>query len=83
MTHPMPPDWVTTRLHEGLVIPAHPLALTADVLFGVGGAITVTGLVLVIVSLKRKPKAGASARVPHVAPWAGRGGAGVATTMRF
>jgi hypothetical protein len=26
--HPMPPAWVRTKLHEGLVIPAHPLALT-------------------------------------------------------
>ena len=25
---PMPPDWVVQRLREGLVIPAHPLALT-------------------------------------------------------
>ncbi|HET6566458.1 MAG TPA: dihydrodipicolinate synthase family protein [Rhodothermales bacterium] len=28
--HPMPPDWVTAALHQGQVIPAHPLALTAS-----------------------------------------------------
>jgi hypothetical protein len=26
---PMPPDWVTRTLREGIVIPAHPLALTS------------------------------------------------------
>src|SRR6266851_286868 len=26
--YPLPPDWVTQALREGLVIPAHPLALT-------------------------------------------------------
>src|SRR4051812_12409296 len=26
---PMPPDWVIATLHEGVVIPAHPLALTS------------------------------------------------------
>ena len=28
--YPMPPAWVHEALHEGLVIPAHPLALTAN-----------------------------------------------------
>ena len=28
MDYPMPPSWVRRALHEGLVIPAHPLALT-------------------------------------------------------
>jgi len=28
-SHPQPPSWVCDRLREGLVIPAHPLALTA------------------------------------------------------
>ena len=27
-TYPMPPLWVLDKLREGLVIPAHPLALT-------------------------------------------------------
>ncbi|HKQ37017.1 MAG TPA: dihydrodipicolinate synthase family protein [Verrucomicrobiae bacterium] len=27
--YPLPPDWVLTALREGIVIPAHPLALTA------------------------------------------------------
>src|SRR6187401_2371610 len=27
-THPLPPQWVTDSLRDGLVIPAHPLALT-------------------------------------------------------
>src|SRR5438876_12139216 len=27
--YPLPPAWVAERLHAGLVIPAHPLALTA------------------------------------------------------
>jgi hypothetical protein len=27
---PMPPDWVTRTLREGIVIPAHPLALTSS-----------------------------------------------------
>ncbi|MFL5245875.1 MAG: dihydrodipicolinate synthase family protein [Gemmataceae bacterium] len=27
---PMAPEWVSQRLHEGLVIPAHPLALTLE-----------------------------------------------------
>jgi hypothetical protein len=27
---PQPPGWVLSRLHDGLVIPAHPLALTRD-----------------------------------------------------
>jgi dihydrodipicolinate synthase/N-acetylneuraminate lyase len=27
--HPMPPDWVLRALRQGIVIPAHPLALTA------------------------------------------------------
>ncbi len=29
-TFPMPPTWVTDALRDGLAIPAHPLALTAD-----------------------------------------------------
>jgi len=29
-TYPQPPDWVRARLHEGVVIPAHPLALTPE-----------------------------------------------------
>jgi dihydrodipicolinate synthase/N-acetylneuraminate lyase len=28
--HPMPPEWVTHTLRDGVVIPAHPLALTAS-----------------------------------------------------
>src|SRR3989454_6196190 len=28
--YPPPPKWVQDALHEGLVIPAHPLALTKD-----------------------------------------------------
>jgi dihydrodipicolinate synthase/N-acetylneuraminate lyase len=28
--YPMPPDWVLDALRSGIVIPAHPLALTAD-----------------------------------------------------
>src|SRR5881409_2515443 len=28
--YPPPPKWVQDALHEGLVIPAHPLALTQD-----------------------------------------------------
>lgn len=28
--YPLPPDWVGRRLRRGLVIPAHPLALTAE-----------------------------------------------------
>ena len=28
--YPMPPQWVSARLREGLVIPAHPLALTDE-----------------------------------------------------
>ncbi|HYE57037.1 MAG TPA: hypothetical protein VD948_00970, partial [Rhodothermales bacterium] len=27
---PLPPSWVRAALHEGLVIPANPLALTDD-----------------------------------------------------
>ena len=30
MAYPMPPVWVLDALHEGQVIPAHPLALTED-----------------------------------------------------
>src|SRR5438874_4219459 len=29
-TAPMPPDWARKKLQSGLVIPAHPLALTAE-----------------------------------------------------
>lgn len=29
-TLPTPPSWVTEKLHDGIVIPAHPLALTED-----------------------------------------------------
>lgn len=58
------------------------LALGADIMFGVGGALAVTGLVLVIVSVKRKPTE-AVARRARLAPWASRRGGGVAATLRF
>ena len=58
------------------------LALGADVLFGVGGAMAVTGLVLVIVSVKRKPAEGVAGRA-RLSPWASRRGAGIAATLRF
>ncbi|MEX1368088.1 MAG: tetratricopeptide repeat protein [Nannocystaceae bacterium] len=58
------------------------LALGADIMFGVGGALAVTGLVLVIVSVKRKPTE-AVARRARLSPWASRRGGGVAATLRF
>ncbi|MCX4246672.1 tetratricopeptide repeat protein [Paraliomyxa miuraensis] len=64
------------------------MALTADILFGVGGAVTTAGLVMVLVSLKRKPKAGPTdgptdARRPQLTPWATRQAAGMTATLRF
>lgn len=67
------------------------MALSADVLLGVGGAVAVAGLVMVLVSLKRKPTeqppgadAGPdAARRPVLAPWAARRGGGMAATLRF
>lgn len=68
------------------------MALTADILFGVGGALAAAGLVMVIVSLPRKAKSAKSARAkseraqegrPQLSPWATRRGAGLAATVRF
>jgi hypothetical protein len=56
------------------------MALTADILFGVGGAAAVAGLVMVVVSLKRQPTASARA---GLSPWVTRGGTGLAATVRF
>jgi tetratricopeptide (TPR) repeat protein len=57
------------------------MALTADIMFGVGGAMAAAGLVMVIVSLKKK-KPDASARAA-LAPWATPRGTGLAATLRF
>jgi hypothetical protein len=56
------------------------MALSADVLFGVGGAATVAGLVMVLVTVRRKPEASARA---SVSPWVTRHGSGLAATLRF
>lgn len=58
------------------------MALGADILFGVGGALAATGLVLVIVSAKRKPTEAVAGR-PRLTPWASRRGGGMAATLRF
>ena len=63
------------------------LALGADILFGVGGAVAVAGIAVIIVSVKRD-KAGrngsdAVARRPRISPWATRQGAGLNATLRF
>jgi hypothetical protein len=55
-------------------------AIIADSMLIAGGAIALTGLVLVLVSLKKKPAGGANARiVPAIGP---RGG-GMAAVLRF
>lgn len=59
------------------------MALTADILFGVGGAVAAAGLVMVIVSLPKKQPAEATAARPRLSPWATRRGAGLAATVRF
>ena len=56
------------------------MALTADIMFGVGGAIAAAGLVMVLVSLQKKPKASARAAL---APWASPRGTGLSATLRF
>jgi tetratricopeptide (TPR) repeat protein len=56
------------------------MALTADILFGVGGAAAVAGLVMVLVTREKKPTAAARA---GITPWATRRGTGVAATLRF
>lgn len=56
------------------------MALTADIMFGVGGAMAAAGLVMVIVSLKKKPDATARAAL---SPWATPRGTGLAATLRF
>ena len=55
-------------------------ALVADIMFGVGAAITVTGVVLLAISFKKKPNASARARV---SPMLGRRGGGIAAEVRF
>jgi tetratricopeptide (TPR) repeat protein len=59
------------------------MALSADILFGVGGAVAAAGLVMVLVSLPRKKAADAAAMRPSLAPWATRRSAGLAATLRF
>lgn len=56
------------------------MALGADIMFGVGGALAAAGLVMVLVSLKRKPSATARAAI---SPWAGPRGTGMTATVRF
>jgi tetratricopeptide (TPR) repeat protein len=55
-------------------------ALVADVLFLTGGVLAITGLTLVLVSLKKKPSTTARA---NVAPAFGPHGAGLTAVMRF
>ncbi len=62
------------------------MALGADILFGVGGAMVTAGLVMVIVSVKRSKQAAgkeAVARHPSVSPWASRRAAGASLTLSF
>jgi tetratricopeptide (TPR) repeat protein len=56
------------------------MALGADIMFGVGGALAAAGLVMVLVSLKRKPSETARAAI---SPWAGPRGTGMTATVRF
>jgi tetratricopeptide (TPR) repeat protein len=56
------------------------MALGADIMFGVGGAVAAAGLVMVLVSLKKKPSEGARA---GLSPWAGPRGTGLTATVRF
>jgi tetratricopeptide (TPR) repeat protein len=55
-------------------------ALVADVMFLSGAVIALTGLTLVLVSLKKKPSATARARI---LPTVGPSGAGVGAVVRF
>lgn len=55
-------------------------ALTADVLYGVGGALAVTGVVLVVVGMTKKSKAEGKVAVT---PTFGPRGAGIDLRMRF
>lgn len=54
-------------------------ALAADILFGVGGAMVVTGVVLVVLSYSKKRKG----QRASVAPMMSRRGAGIAAEVRF
>lgn len=56
------------------------MALGADIMFGVGGALAAAGLVMVIVSLKRRPTESARA---SLSPWAGLRSTGMTATVRF
>jgi len=60
------------------------MALSADILFGVGGAMAVAGLVMVIVAVKRTSGSSndATARA-RLSPFTTRGGGGVTATLRF
>lgn len=55
-------------------------ALVADIMFGVGAAVAVTGVVLLAISFKKKPSATARTRV---SPMLGRHGGGIAAEVRF
>lgn len=56
------------------------MALGADIMFGVGGALAAAGLVMVLVSLKRRPTESARA---SLSPWASLRGTGMTATVRF
>lgn len=73
-------DQHTLELRNDTAENGRVMALTADILFGVGGAAAAAGLVMVLVTLKKKPEA--AARV-GLSPWATRRSTGLAATLRF
>jgi hypothetical protein len=57
-------------------------ALLADVFLGVTGALAITGVILIAVGYAKKGDSESGA-VPHVTPYAGRGGGGAVAEWRF
>ncbi len=78
-------DQHTFEERETTVTQGQNMALTADILFAAGGAVAAAGLVMIIVSLKKKPQLSgpAAASRTRVSPWASRRGGGLAATVRF